>query len=192
MKMKKLLAVAAGCLMLSFVCTGCYGLSNDEMESQWDRLMEQGQSLHEELVSDAIETNSDILFVGDKKFVFETEGLRIRYAEADDTDDKITVTDTEGFVESLSLEQWESVNILPSSNPDETVFFVQQPVTESGVNDDYKNIANLRIFPEEGYITITVGKGLIDLSDTFEIKDDGYTSTYKVSDDVIQYLQNFQ
>lgn len=190
---KKLIAVIGGVLLLS--CTGCAGMTWDEMKEEGANLVQQGAEINRNLESEAADMNSSVLsgnvdLQKGWKMVFEKSNLKIQYAQTDEIEAKTDVTDTHAFIESLCLEEWELTDEFPENTDCEIIYFIQEPVAQNVQPQKYKNIANMRCLPDEGYVIITIGEGLIDMSDTFEPEQNGYTSVYKVSEDVIHFLQD--
>lgn len=186
-------------IMLIFSCTGCAGMSWEDMKSEGKSLLEQGENVNQQLASDAAEVNSELmtgninLQAGDGwKSVFEKENLRIQYASTENLENKITIEDSDAFIEQLSLEQWELSDDFPADTESEVIFFIQQPVSNKMPDGKYKNIANVRCFPEEKYLTITIGSGLIDLSDEFELQDNEFSSVYRVPEECVNYLLKYK
>lgn len=190
---KKIIVVIGGVLMLS--CTGCAGMTWDEMKEEGANLMQQGEEINQNLKSEAADMNSSVLsgnvdLQKGWKTVFEKNGLQIQYAQTDDIEAKTEIEDVNAFIEALDLEEWELTDDFPENTDCEIIYFIQEPVTKKGQTQEYKNIANMRCLPDEGYVLITIGEGLIDLSDTFELEQNSYTSVYKVPEEVILFLQD--
>lgn len=190
---KKLIVVIGSVLMLS--CTGCAGMTWDEMKEEGASLVQQGAEINRNLESEAADMNSSVLsgnvdMQKGWKTVFEKSDLKIQYAQTDEIETKTDVTDTHAFIENLCLEEWELTDEFPENTDCEILYFIQEPVARNVQPQEYKNIANMRCLPDEGYVIITIGEGLIDLSDTFEPEQNGYTSVYKVPEDVIHFLQD--
>lgn len=190
---KKIIVVIGGILMLS--CTGCAGMSWDEMKEEGAKLIQQGEEINENLKSEAADMNSSILsgnidLQKGWKIVFEKSDLKIQYAQTDEIEEKTDITDIHVFIENLCLEEWELTDDFPDNTDCEIIYFIQETVAKNVQTHEYKNIANMRCLPDEGYVVITIGEGLIDLSDIFEPKQDSYTSVYKVPEDVVQFLQH--
>lgn len=187
--------IAAMCIALIIACTGCAGISWGDMKEQGASLLEQGGELNKELSESAAEVNREILSSdtefrnGWKSILEEKENLRIQYADWNNIKEKKNIEDFSSFVEALHLEEWKLTEGFPEGVKGGTVFFVQEPVNDKKTEGKYKNIANVRCFPEEGYVTITVAKGLIDLSESFEPQNDNFTSVYQVPEEVIEYLE---
>ena len=190
---KKIIVVIGGILMLS--CTGCAGMSWDEMKEEGAKLIQQGEEINENLKSEAVDMNSSILsgnidLQKGWKIAFEKSDLKIQYAQTDEIEEKTDITDIHVFIENLCLEEWELTDDFPENTDCEIIYFIQEPVAKNVKTHEYKNIANMRCLPDEGYVLITIGEGLIDLSNIFEPMQDSYTSVYKVPEDVVQFLQD--
>ena len=190
---KKIIVVIGGILLLS--CTGCAGMSWDEMKEEGAKLIQQGEEINENLKSEAADMNSSILsgnidLQKGWKIVFEKSDLKIQYAQTDEIEEKTDITDINVFIENLYLEEWELTDDFPENTDCEIIYFIQEPVAKNVQTHEYKNIANMRCLPDEGYVLITIGEGLIDLSNIFEPMQDSYTSVYKVPEDVVQFLQD--
>ena len=188
------LVFAAVVIGMTAVFTGCSGMSWSEMQDKGKELLEQGKEVNRQLESEAEKVNSGLtsenMQFGDGwSSVLGKNNIRIQYAQSEEPENKIMIEDTKEWLSQLLIEQWEPADSFPTNGKNEIVFFIQQPINEEEPNGDYKNIANLRYFPENDCIAITVGKGLLDLSDTFEVQEDGFTSVYRVPEDTIKYLK---
>lgn len=185
-----------GSMVLGISCTGCAGLTLDDMRTEGKELLEQGAQVNRKIVTDAVDTNQQVLN-GEKgldsgwKKVFEKEDLRIQYASPQRLDEKGTIESVEEFLEMAVPEQWQRTSEFPVKDEVELIFFVQQKITTKKSEEKYKNIANIRVFPEEKYVAITVAKGLIDLSEEFELNNNEFSTIYLVPEETVEYLTNF-
>lgn len=184
-------------LMLLLLCTGCSDAVWDEMKEEGKELLEQSDEMNKELVAEANEVNTNVILNNVKTAkgwasLFEKENLRIQYVLSDKPDEKNTIENTEEFVEQMAVEQWKLTDEFPSDTQTEILFFIQEPISDGLDDSQYKNIANLRYFPEENYVTLTIGEWLVDSSENFDLEKTSLSSVYQVPDTVIDVLQNIK
>ena len=128
-----------------------------------------------------------------KKLKISKTGGENEYNNAKDNE-ATQINDVDNFIESIKIDNWNKVDMLPEELETEYVYMVEQEATDTLLQDNsgiYTEICRITTYKDSEYVTVDaltdyMPKG--NLTDV--IPESWFISVYKVPEETADYLRN--
>ena len=188
---------AAALLMIS----GCvYTDTVEKVDKEEEKEIENDFKEFEEMFADSMgEVDWAVELFGSyeegkgKKLKISKTGGENEYNNAKDNE-ATQINDVDNFIESIKIDNWNKVDMLPEELETEYVYMVEQEATDTLLQDNsgiYTEICRITTYKDSEYVT---GDALTDymlkgnLTDV--IPESWFISVYKVPEETADYLRN--
>lgn len=188
---------AAALLMIS----GCvYTDTAEKIDKEEEKEIENDFKEFEEMFADSMgEVDWAVELFGSyeegkgKKLKISKTGGENEYNNA--KDNKATqINDVDNFIESIKIDNWNKVDMLPEELETEYVYMVEQEATDTLLQDNsgmYTEICRITTYKDSEYVTVdALTDYMLKGNLTDVIPESWFISVYKVPEETADYLRN--
>lgn len=112
----------------------------------------------------------------------------------DAKDEDIQINDAEKFIESIKIDNWNKVDMLPEELETEYVYMVEQEATDTLLQDNsgrYTEICRITTYKDSEYVTVdALTDYMLKGNLTDVIPESWFISVYEVPEETADYLRN--
>ena len=188
---------AAALLMIS----GCvYTGTAEKVDKEEEKEIENDFKEFEEMFADSMgEVDWAVELFGSyeegkgKKLKISKTGGENEYNNAKDNE-ATQINDVDNFIESIKIDNWNKVDMLPEELETEYVYMVEQEATDTLLQDNsgiYTEICRITTYKDSEYVTVDALTDFMlkgNLTDV--IPESWFISVYKVPEETADYLRN--
>lgn len=128
-----------------------------------------------------------------KKLKISKTGGENEYNNAKDNE-ATQINDVDNFIESIKIDNWNKVDMLPEELETEYVYMVEQEATDTLLQDNsgiYTEICRITTYKDSEYVTVdALTDYMLKGNLTDVIPESWFISVYKVSEETADYLRN--
>lgn len=188
---------AAALLMIS----GCvYTDTVEKVDKEEEKEIENDFKEFEEMFADSMgEVDWAVELFGSyeegkgKKLKISKTGGENEYNNAKDNE-ATQINDVDNFIESIKIDNWNKVDMLPEELETEYVYMVEQEATDTLLQDNsgiYTEICRITTYKDSEYVTVdALTDYMLKGNLTDVIPESWFISVYKVSEETADYLRN--
>ena len=188
---------AAALLMIS----GCvYTDTAEKIDKEEEKEIENDFKEFEEMFADSMgEVDWAVELFGSyeegkgKKLKISKTGGENEYNNAKDNE-TTQINDVDNFIESIKIDNWNKVDILPEELETEYVYMVEQEATDTLLQDNsgiYTEICRITTYKDSEYVTVdALTDYMLKGNLTDVIPESWFISVYKVPEETADYLRN--
>ncbi len=188
---------AAALLMIS----GCvYTDTVEKVDKEEEKEIENDFKEFEEMFADSMgEVDWAVELFGryeegkGKKLKISKTGGENEYNNAKDNE-ATQINDVDNFIESIKIDNWNKVDMLPEELETEYVYMVEQEATDTLLQDNsgiYTEICRITTYKDSEYVTVdALTDYMLKGNLTDVIPESWFISVYKVPEETADYLRN--
>ena len=188
---------AAALLMIS----GCvYTDTAEKIDKEEEKEIENDFKEFEEMFADSMgEVDWAVELFGSyeegkgKKLKISKTGGENEYNNAKDNE-ATQINDVDNFIESIKIDNWNKVDMLPEELETEYVYMVEQEATDTLLQDNsgiYTEICRITTYKDSEYVTVdALTDYMLKGNLTDVISESWFISVYKVPEETADYLRN--
>ena len=188
---------AAALLMIS----GCvYTDTVEKVDKEEEKEIENDFKEFEEMFADSMgEVDWAVELFGSceegkgKKLKISKTGGENEYNNAKDNE-ATQINDVDNFIESIKIDNWNKVDMLPEELETEYVYMVEQEATDTLLQDNsgiYTEICRITTYKDSEYVTVdALTDYMLKGNLTDVIPESWFISVYKVPEETADYLRN--
>lgn len=188
---------AAALLMIS----GCvYTDTAEKIDKEEEKEIENDFKEFEEMFADSMgEVDWAVELFGSyeegkgKKLKISKTGGENEYNNAKDNE-ATQINDVDNFIESIKIDNWNKVDMLPEELETEYVYMVEQEATDTLLQDNsgiYTEICRITTYKDSEYVTVdALTDYMLKGNLTDVIPESWFISVYKVPEETADYLRN--
>ena len=188
---------AAALLMIS----GCvYTDTVEKVDKEEEKEIENDFKEFEEMFADSMgEVDWAVELFGryeegkGKKLKISKTGGENEYNNAKDNE-ATQINDVDNFIESIKIDNWNKVDMLPKELETEYVYMVEQEATDTLLQDNsgiYTEICRITTYKDSEYVTVdALTDYMLKGNLTDVIHESWFISVYKVPEETADYLRN--
>lgn len=188
---------AAALLMIS----GCvYTDTVEKVDKEEEKEIENDFKEFEEMFADSMgEVDWAVELFGryeegkGKKLKISKTGGENEYNNAKDNE-ATQINDVDNFIESIKIDNWNKVDMLPKELKTEYVYMVEQEATDTLLQDNsgiYTEICRITTYKDSEYVTVdALTDYMLKGNLTDVIPESWFISVYKVPEETADYLRN--
>ena len=188
---------AAALLMIS----GCvYTDTVEKVDKEEEKEIENDFKEFEEMFADSMgEVDWAVELFGSyeegkgKKLKISKTGGENEYNNAKDNE-ATQINDVDNFIESIKIDNWNKVDMLPEELETEYVYMVEQEATDTLLQDNsgiYTEICRITTYKDSEYVTVdALTDYMLKGHLTDVIPESWFISVYKVPEETADYLRN--
>lgn len=188
---------AAALLMIS----GCvYTDTAEKVDKEEEKEIENDFKEFEEMFADSMgEVDWAVELFGSyeegkgKKLKISKTGGENEYNNAKDNE-ATQINDVDNFIESIKIDNWNKVDMLPEELETEYVYMVEQEATDTLLQDNsgmYTEICRITTYKDSEYVTVdALTDYMLKGNLTDVIPESWFISVYKVPEETADYLRN--
>ena len=188
---------AAALLMIS----GCvYTDTVEKVDKEEEKEIENDFKEFEEMFADSMgEVDWAVELFGSyeegkgKKLKISKTGGENEYNNAKDNE-ATQINDVDNFIESIKIDNWNKVDMLPEELETEYVYMVEQEATDTLLQDNsgiYTEICRITTYKDSEYVTVdALTDYMLKGNLTDVIPASWFISVYKVPEETADYLRN--
>lgn len=188
---------AAALLMIS----GCvYTDTVEKVDKEEEKEIENDFKEFEEMFADSMgEVDWAVELFGryeegkGKKLKISKTGGENEYNNAKDNE-ATQINDVDNFIESIKIDNWNKVDMLPKELETEYVYMVEQEATDTLLQDNsgiYTEICRITTYKDSEYVTVdALTDYMLKGNLTDVIPESWFISVYKVPEETADYLRN--
>lgn len=188
---------AAALLMIS----GCvYTDTAKKIDKEEEKEIENDFKEFEEMFADSMgEVDWAVELFGSyeegkgKKLKISKTGGENEYNNAKDNE-ATQINDVDNFIESIKIDNWNKVDMLPEELETEYVYMVEQEATDTLLQDNsgiYTEICRITTYKDSEYVTVdALTDYMLKGNLTDVIPESWFISVYKVPEETADYLRN--
>ena len=188
---------AAALLMIS----GCvYTDTVEKVDKEEEKEIEKDFKEFEEMFADSMgEVDWAVELFGSyeegkgKKLKISKTGGENEYNNAKDNE-ATQINDVDNFIESIKIDNWNKVDMLPEELETEYVYMVEQEATDTLLQDNsgiYTEICRITTYKDSEYVTVdALTDYMLKGNLTDVIPESWFISVYKVPEETADYLRN--
>ena len=188
---------AAALLMIS----GCvYTDTAEKIDKEEEKEIENDFKEFEEMFADSMgEVDWAVELFGSyeegkgKKLKISKTGGENEYNNAKDNE-ATQINDVDNFIESIKIDNWNKVDMLPEELETEYVYIVEQEATDTLLQDNsgmYTEICRITTYKNSEYVTVdALTDYMLKGNLTDVIPESWFISVYKVPEETADYLRN--
>ncbi|MBS7220228.1 MAG: hypothetical protein KH033_02540 [Clostridiales bacterium] len=188
---------AAALLMIS----GCvYTGTAEKVDKEEEKEIENDFKEFEEMFADSMgEVDWAVELFGSyeegkgKKLKISKTGGENEYNNAKDNE-ATQINDVDNFIESIKIDNWNKVDMLPEELETEYVYMVEQEATDTLLQDNsgiYTEICRITTYKDSEYVTVdALTDYMLKGNLTDVIPESWFISVYKVPEETADYLRN--
>lgn len=188
---------AAALLMIS----GCvYTDTAEKIDKEEEKEIENDFKEFEEMFADSMgEVDWAVELFGSyeegkgKKLKISKTGGENEYNNAKDNE-ATQINDVDNFIESIKIDNWNKVDMLPEELETEYVYMVEQEATDTLLQDNsgiYTEICRITTYKDSEYVTVdALTDYMLKGNLTDVIPESWFISAYKVPEETADYLRN--
>ena len=128
-----------------------------------------------------------------KKLKISKTGGENEYNNAKDNE-ATQINDVDNFIESIKIDNWNKVDMLPEELETEYVYMVEQEATDTLLQDNsgiYTEICRITTYKDSEYVTVdALTDYMLKGNLTDVIPESWFISVYKVPEETADYLRN--
>ena len=128
-----------------------------------------------------------------KKLKISKSGGENEYNNAKDNE-ATQINDVDNFIESIKIDNWNKVDMLPEELETEYVYMVEQEATDTLLQDNsgiYTEICRITTYKDSEYVTVdALTDYMLKGNLTDVIPESWFISVYKVPEETADYLRN--
>lgn len=128
-----------------------------------------------------------------KKLKISKTGGENEYNYAKDNE-TTQINDVDNFIESIKIDNWNKVDMLPEELETEYVYMVEQEATDTLLQDNsgiYTEICRITTYKDSEYVTVdALTDYMLKGNLTDVIPESWFISVYKVPEETADYLRN--
>ena len=190
---------AAALLMIS----GCvYTDTVEKVDKEEEKEIENDFKEFEEMFADSMgEVDWAVELFGSyeegkgKKLKISKTGGENEYNNAKDNE-ATQINDVDNFIESIKIDNWNKVDMLPEELETEYVYMVEQEATDTLLQDNsgiYTEICRITTYKDSEYVTVdALTDYMLKGNLTDVIPESWFISVYNVPDETADYLRNYR
>ena len=188
---------AAALLMIS----GCvYTDTVEKVDKEEEKEIENDFKEFEEMFADSMgEVDWAVELFGSyeerkgKKLKISKTGGENEYNNAKDNE-ATQINDVDNFIESIKIDNWNKVDMLPEELETEYVYMVEQEATDTLLQDNsgiYTEICRITTYKDSEYVTVdALTDYMLKGNLTDVIPESWFISVYKVPEETADYIRN--
>lgn len=188
---------AAALLMIS----GCvYTDTVEKIDKEEEKEIEDDFKEFEKMFADsmgevdwAVELSGSYEEGKGKKLKISKTGGENEYNNAKDNE-ATQINDVDNFIESIKIDNWNKVDMLPEELETEYVYMVEQEATDTLLQDNsgiYTEICRITTYKDSEYVTVdALTDYMLKGNLTDVIPESWFISVYKVPEETADYLRN--
>ena len=188
---------AAALLMIS----GCvYTDTAKKIDKEEEKEIENDFKEFEEMFADSMgEVDWAVELFGSyeegkgKKLKISKTGGENEYNNAKDNE-ATQINDVDNFIESIKIDNWNKVDMLPEELETEYVYMVEQEATDTLLQDNsgvYTEICRITTYKDSEYVTVdALTDYMLNDNLTDVIPESWFISVYEVPEETADYLRN--
>ena len=188
---------AAALLMIS----GCvYTDTVEKVDKEEEKEIENDFKEFEEMFADSMgEVDWAVELFGSyeegkgKKLKISKTGGENEYNNAKDNE-ATQINDVDNFIESIKIDNWNKVDMLPEELETEYVYMVEQEATDTLLQDNsgiYTEICRITTYKDSEYVTVdALTDYMLKGNLTDVIPESWFISVYKVPEETADYITN--